>query len=363
MKKLIIPNDVVFLSGNGNHALGADILVHLSELFGKRCVFEHINYNKWPELELDNRIPSYAKMKNKVVVIYQSLFRSDLVEEAEDLIWACKHQYGAQYIIGIFPFMWNRRQDPKMFAKEGDLGKKIAKPDEIQRLRMTISKLAFCGVDEMLVATPHSNMMSEYCKEYGVVFNEINPSPLFAKTMDTFVRDDEKNLVKVYSPDLGSIQRAIELGSLLKCPVLFNEKNRAINSETTIIESEAEEIKNLVMKLREAYNFPEIHYATSEMVKDQIVAMIEDEVASGGTANGTGRRLADFGVKSSYLLATHPVLTLSWRNKLFFNDPFTKVIMANSIPRNYEKRTGGKIFDISLGSLFASDLFRALNRL
>ncbi|HLP86356.1 MAG TPA: hypothetical protein VK153_00540, partial [Candidatus Paceibacterota bacterium] len=88
-----VKEEVIFLSGQGNHQLGADILCELSELFGQRCVFSHININSYPEKELDNRIVDYQKIKDKIVVVYQSMFTPEFVDEAMDLIWACKHQY------------------------------------------------------------------------------------------------------------------------------------------------------------------------------------------------------------------------------------------------------------------------------
>jgi phosphoribosylpyrophosphate synthetase len=362
MKKITVAEDIVFLSGNGNHPLGAEILLQLSELFGQRCNFSHINFNSWPDGERDDSIRDNTQLKGKVVVFYQSMFRENLMLEAMDIIHACKHQYGAKYIIGVFPFLWNRRQDPVMEASETN-GRKVAKPQEFQRLRMLLSHLRHAGLDEMLVATPHSTAMAKYCQEFGIIFREIDPSHLFANALRTFVHEEDFELVKIYSPDLGSIGRAVELARILNCPVLFNEKNRAINSDTTVIDpvSDEESVK-LVSRLRKLYDFENINYGTSELVNGRIVVMTEDEVASGGTANGTAKRLMRLGVKSVFLLATHAVLTPGWRNKLFSDDPFGKVILTNTIPRGYEKRTGGKIYDISLGGPFASKLYQALNR-
>ena len=91
--------------------------------------------------------------------------------------------------------------------------------------------------------------------------------------------------------------------------------------------------------------------------------MIEDEVASGGTANDTGHILFKLNAKSIILLATHAVLTPGWRNKLLFSNPFNKIVMTDTIPRGYDKRTGGLIYDISLSKFFASSLYKILSRL
>lgn len=306
--------DVVFLSGQGNHELGLKILDELSELFGSRCQFDHITINKYPDGELDNRIVNHSKIKGKTVVLYQSVFSQEMLDEAIDLIWACKHQYGATYIIAVFPFLWNRRQDPMMTEdKKEKWSKKIVKQDEVQRLRKTIHLLSCCGVNELMVATPHSNAMENACIEYGIKFHEIDPSSLFATTIQTFVPHEDHHLIKIYAPDAGSIPRAVNLANLLHCPVLFNLKHRAINDKTSIVEEKIEERDNLVNEFRDYYKFQEIYYINPELVKNMIIIMIEDEVASGSTANDTGQMLQRLTAKSVFLLATHPVLSNSCR--------------------------------------------------
>ena len=108
------------------------------------------------------------------------------------------------------------------------------------------------------------------------------------------------------------------------------------------------------------YNYAEIFYATSELVANKIIIMVEDEVASGGTANSTGRLLKSNGAKSIFFFATHSVFTWGWKNKFLQENPFTKIIMADSIHRDYENRTGGLIVDVSLASPIASTLFKLL---
>lgn len=359
-----VQKEVVFLCGNGNYELSSDILKVISELFGQTCTFDHINFNKWPEGEFDNRIVQYEKIKGKVVVFFQSMYTLELSREALDLIWACKHQYGARSIIGVFPFLLNRRQDPMMSENDKEpFSKKVAKPDEIQRLKQTIHLLRVCGVDEMLVATPHSVIMARECANYGIKFHEIDPSSLFATTLETYVHPENRSLVKIYSPDAGSLLRAINLAKILHCPALFSLKNRATNNKTSIVSTKEKEVAKMVDDFKAHYNFDEIYYADPNLVAGQIIAIVEDEVASCTTVNDTGLLLKQYQAKAILLFATHAVLTFGWRNKLFHLDPFTKIIMTDTIPRGNDKRTGGKIFDLSLAPLFGSSIFRILDRI
>ncbi|MDP1760232.1 MAG: phosphoribosyltransferase family protein [Candidatus Woesebacteria bacterium] len=355
--------EIMFLSGSGNYRFGFKVLQKLNELSGQNVFsFDHINYNEFPEGELDNRIPSYGKIKNKTIVLFQSMHTQELVTETLDLLWAIKHQYQAKNIICIFPFMWNRRQDPKMEIDKNEL-ERIPKPDEFQRLRMIISMLQHCGMDDLIVATPHSKTMFETCKEFNVIMHEIDPSELFVERIRTFVPESELGLIRSYAPDRGSIIRAVKIAKMLNCPIFFNLKNRMIYNETSIVTTEGINLKEKEEELRVKYSFPEIHYVTSELVKDKIMLIVEDEIASGGTANSTAKLLRKNGAKDIFLLATHPVLTMGWKNKLFNENPFTRIIATDSIPRHYKKRTGGLIVDVSITQQVASSLFQILNRL
>lgn len=355
-----ISEEVNFYSGKGNPQLAIGALGKLTELVGQTCRLDHINFNRFPEGELDNRFAYWQKIINKTNVFFQSITTLDLSMEILDLIWAAEHQYGSKRNIVVSPFVINRRQDPLMEVGPDDEPGKKAKPDEIQRLRQYISLLAYSGVNDMITVTPHSIAMAKYCKEYGINFHEIDPSLLFVEKVQTFVPDEELHLVNVYSPDLGSVKRAVKMAKLLKCPVLFNLKNRLIYNETSIINADEAELKKLMEELRIKYDYAEIHYATSERIAGKIIIMVEDEVASGGTANNTGQLVKSKGAKSIFFFATHSVFTWGWKNKFLQENPFTKIIMADSIHRDYENRTGGLIVDVSLASPIASTLFKLL---
>lgn len=361
-----VNKEIVFVGGQGNYQLFFKILKDLGELLGNRCSHEPILFDKHSEGEFNSRFEDYKKIQGKVVVFYQSMYSQELFDEALDLIWACKHQYGAKYIIGVFPFMWNRRQDPIM--KEEDKiekwSKKTARPHEIQRLRESIYFLKCAGIDEMLVVSPHSILMKKFCEDYEVKFNEIDVSVTFASRIQTFVPFEDYGLVKVYAPDAGSIPRAVNLARILHCPVLFNLKQRAINLKTTIVDEEKEEIEKLEKEFRTYYDYEKIFYnISSELVDKKVIIMVEDEVTSGGTSNDTGKLLKQYGAKSILLFVTHPVLASGWISRLFHDNPYSKIVMTDSIPRGYGKSTHGKIVDVSVSGMIASSLFKVLDRL
>jgi phosphoribosylpyrophosphate synthetase len=205
--------------------------------------------------------------------------------------------------------------------------------------------------------------MSKYCIEYGIKFHEVDPSELFATKVRIFVPDEDLSLVRIYSPDAGSLGRAVSLARILKCPVLFKLKNRSINRKTSIIHAEKEEIDDITSGFREYYNYNDINYATSDLITGMILVIVEDEIASAGTVNETGIDLHGLGVKLLLIFATHPVLTPGWRENLINGNLFFKIALTDSMPRPYPKQTGGKIVTISLADLLGSSLFKMLNRM
>lgn len=169
----------------------------------------------------------------------------------------------------------------------------------------------------------------------------------------------------VYAPDQGSVSRAFNLAILLPgSRLIFNLKNRDFDNATSIKHNQ-EEAAAIVQSFAKE-NGPEITHITGEntqIMKDAIIIMTEDEIATGGTANGTARLLKSYGAKTIYFVATHAVCTRGWQRKLFHGDPFAKVFLGNTLHRDYANRTGGRIYDLDVAPLVADQLVKIINKL
>lgn len=349
--KEIIKNNVLFFSGNGNHALGKKILKDLSEYVGVDLNFRHINFSRFPDIEPDNKIPQYELIAGKTIVLYQSMFNAKLMEEFLELVWAMKRQYHAKEIIGVIPFLRFRRQDHS------------EKIEEVDRLRMLIDRLKHAGVDQLITVTPHSpKMMLKNCQTYGIKFHPTDMSEIFAQAIRTLLDGEEKNTL-IYAPDEGSISRAVGLAQILGFEVIFTLKKRGLNNTAEIAGPDQREIDELIARAKQELDFPEISYATADKIKGAIILMIEDEIASGETANQTGRHLKALGADTLIFSATHAVCTAGWQRKLFHEDPFDKTFIADSVPRDYENSTGGRMHDLSVSSVLAAGLYKVLRDL
>lgn len=358
-------DDLVIFCGQGNTELGFKILKALGELSGQpRNKFDHIDFSTHYDNEINNQLKKYEKIKDAVVIVYQSMYEQKYYNEALDIIWACKHQYKARYVIGVFPFLINRRQDPVMpDDKKEEWENKKPKPHEVQRLKETIYFLKCAGLDEMLVVTPHSKKMSEYCKHYGIKFNELEPSRIFEEKTKAFILPENRNLVRVYAPDEGSIPRAVKFARLFPCPVLFNFKTRGEDNEISILNKNPDEVQNKLIEFRKKYKFKKIDYFSNDSIKDKIIIIIDDEASSCSTVNTVARNLIKNGADCIYSCTTHPVLVYNWRDKLFLNNPFKKIIMTNTIPRGLQKSSDGGIVDVSVHEMISDCLYQIVSRL
>jgi ribose-phosphate pyrophosphokinase len=338
---------VLFFKGLGNSKLAVEIMDELKEYLGHMPRFSHANYGRWGDGELEDSFPEYLKIKGKTVVFFECLKDESVMLRFLQLCWAAKHQYGAEQIVAVLSFMHYRRQEREDYMHE------------IWRNKWLVQQMKFSGISHVILATPHSKQTGINFQENGIIFKATDLSDLFANRLRPLLPESDKGKkVKVYTPDEGSISRAIELAKRLGIGVLFGLKNRGFNNEVEIIEVDQKKIK----EIKDQFNFfPDLEYAIPNLVKDTIMVIAEDEIDTGGTAHRQAKQLRKYGAEKIYMVFTHAVCTDPWRRKLFDVDsPFSQVIVCNTIPRGEEKRTGGKMHDVSVAAPLASELLRVL---
>ena len=334
----------IFYSGNGNHALSTKVLRHLNEYRGEKNVHSHTNFSEHVDGELNTKYPTFSEIKGQNVVLQQTITDRELLEESFEMGWAIKRQYEADHLIMVIPFSLYRRQE-----HEENL-------NEVCRLKMIIDRFKHVGVDEIITVSPHSPSMEKFCNQFGIKFWEVDPSPLYASTINTYLPETPS----IYAPDKGSIIRAIKLAKLIGARVIFNLKVRGTNTEANIKVAEEHEIKEVIAYFKEKYNFSELYYVNADLIKGENIVIIEDEISTGETANKTGKWLKRLEANELLFLAMHPVCARSWREKFFDGLPYTKVMMGNTIAREYKKQTGGLVHDIDVSELIAQTLYKCL---
>ncbi|MCF7820160.1 MAG: ribose-phosphate diphosphokinase [Candidatus Pacebacteria bacterium] len=329
----------IILSGTGHYELADKTIQWINNSAGSDFKFSHINFDSYPDGEDDFRIPKPEKIKDKNVIIFQSCNTLKLKEEFLTLVFACKKQYQAKKVIAVMPFMMYRRQE----RQEKFL--------EINRNLQFVTEMKAVGVDEILLCDIHSETALTYFKEAGITVHNTSGAKIFAELLEP-VLDKEENVV-IYSPDKGSIVRAINLAKLLHLPVLFNLKERS--AEGTVEQKELEE--SVLQSLREEFDYP---VRPAENLDGQVVIMVEDEIATGSTAKMTAKKLKERGAKKLIFCATHPVCTSGWKRTFVEDSPFDKIILGNTVDRGYKKSTGGKVTNASMHPVLAIKLLSVI---
>ncbi len=330
----------IIFSGQGHYELASKTLQWLNNSAGTDFRFSHINFDSYPDGEDDFRITEPDKIKGKNVIIFQSCNTLELKEQFLTLVFACKHQYQAIKVIAVIPFMMYRRQE----RKEKNL--------EVNRNLKFAMEMKAMGVDEIIVCDIHSKTTLNYFKELDILAHNTSGAKIFAELLEPTLAEEEKACI--YSPDKGSIARAINLAKILHLPVIFDLKER--NSEGVISQKELK--KTVLDSLKEEFEYP---IKPAEDIKGQIIIMVEDEVATGGTAKMTARKLKKRGAEKIIFCATHPVCTSGWKRTFVEDSPFNKIILGNTLDRGYKKSTGGKVTNASMHPVLAIKLLAIIN--
>lgn len=345
-------DEVIFFKGLDNPRFASGLMAKLKEYAGVKPQVEHINYRRFADKELDDVFADHGHIEGKTVVFFECLKDERTMLRFLQLCWAMKRQYKVKYIVAAISFYHYRRQDRP--EKEG----------EIHRNLWLAEMLKANGVDYVVVATPHSDQMRKNCESVGLKFRAVDQSEAFASVLRPVIPENgERQKAKVYSPDEGSIPRAIALAQFLGIGVLFNLKDRPPNNETSMAAVDKEKIKKIIKHARKKYGFSDIQHATKKHIKNVHIIMAEDEVDTGGTLNKQGRMLRESGAAAVHAVVTHPVCSDGWKRKVFYKDPFTKVMMSDTIDRSSEQRTGGRVHDVSMAGPMASAIFRVLQKI
>ncbi len=343
-------NNFAFISGNGNYPLSSMVLDRLRELSGVDLQFLHLNSDYFADGEPDLMIPRYKDLLGRHLVIFQSMTSLKRIDELLTLVWAAKHQYGAESVICVVPFCAYRRQDHP------------DKPAEIERSRYLANQLAAAGATKVIFCDIHSKRVVVNFQEHGIEVVNVSAAPAFAQNLLPLVtRYRQQGLqVIVDSPDLGSFERAVSLAKLLGTPIALGLKNRLSTGQTELMSG----AERLLAELREIHS--DIVLLSDDSLTDAVVVQLDDEVASGGTSQKRARHLlVNTGVKEVIFCGTHTVLTPGWRRT--FLDPevnqFSRIFCANTIHRSYEKKTGGAITTVDISPVIADALYLTLAQL
>ncbi|MCK5061257.1 ribose-phosphate pyrophosphokinase [Candidatus Parcubacteria bacterium] len=332
---------------NGNHALDLSVINEVNDLSHKNLKFHYVNYGLYPDGEIDNQIPDYEEIKDKIAIIFQSAYTAELKEEFLDICRLAYEQYGAKMIVAILPFMYSRRQDHEDDIKEAN------------RNEHFIMEMAARGVKHLILCDIHSLSTIDKAKKHGISAYNVDPARIYASRLRLLVelaKDDGRDFY-IYALDRGSIPRAIALAKLLNVPIAVNLKDRKYDGTTERISN-----TELLEQLSKKYGVDLIEVDKS--LNGSIFCIREDELSTGGSVQDAGGFLRnDIKAHELFFCVTHMVCAPGWKRKLVYKNPFDNIFAGNTIPRNFRNSTGGKITTVSMYQGMAHQLIKIIRKL
>jgi ribose-phosphate pyrophosphokinase len=345
----------VVYGDTGHHGFDEEVLRLVNLLCGTQLKFSHSWHNTWTDGEPGFRLAEPKKVTGKHVIILACPVTPKLENELRDLITACKRQYGAKSVTAVLPFLRYRRQD----RSELDY--------EITRLRWFLSDLKHFGADNLIVCDPHSiEHTRRYATEFGLNLSIADPTRLFADALKGLVQGlGGTSQVRIYSPDFGSVERAIALATMLGTRVIATPKKR-MNGTVSVINRD-----DFTALIRERFGADAPVSCEFTDAQGMNLIMREDEIDSGSTAVLTAGEIRKAGAKTVHFLATHPVCSRGWKQKFFPHDqkpPFDTVWFGNTRPRgdgetDYEGSTGNRVQHIAIEPVISEILIAVLKSL
>jgi len=341
-------------AGSANHgSLNKKILTRVNEATGFGLKFTHVNHKYWSDGERAFVLERFEDIPDKHVLIFSSVYTDKLELQLRELIMACKYQYHAKTVTVVMSFMRYRRQDRQEYQHE------------ITRLRWFIKCLKDWGVDFLIVCEPHNPVATlQFADEFNLPLFIAAPTQLFAQAIQPDIdRVGAKNC-RMYSPDFGSLGRAIALAKATGTTVLGTPKRR-INRRLELLED-----KEFLQRAVAMYGTEILISCDLSDLTGLTLFMTEDEIDTLTTASLTADKVRRDGrPKELNLVATNPVCSPGWKDRLFpYGEPppFDKIWLGNTRHRGddstgeEEQLTGGRVTEVDMAPAIAPVLLKVM---
>ena len=292
--------DLVLFSGSANPKLTADIAKHLGIGLGK------IRIERFADNE--TYVQFLENIRGKDVFLVQPTCNpaNENIMELLIMIDAAKRA-SAGRITAVMPFYGYRRQDRKTESREPITAKLVA------------DLLTAAGADRVATIDLHAGQVQGF---FNIPLDNLTAEPLILN----FLRSKKLTNLTVVAPDVGSAKGARDFSRLLNAEMAVISKKRGAHDEIETVSLIGE-------------------------VKGRSIAIIDDEISTGGTVANAAEILKENGAEDIYVAVTHAILAGSAVQKLNAA-PIKELIVTDTIPIPEEKKID-KIKVLSVAELLA----------
>ncbi|CCQ97343.1 phosphoribosylpyrophosphate synthetase [[Clostridium] ultunense Esp] len=292
-------------SGNSHRELAKSICKELDVPFG--CC----EVGKFSDGEIFVNIDETVRGSDVFIIQPTCTPVNDNLMEILILIDAFKRA-SAGRINAVIPYYGYARQDRKTKAREPITAKLIA------------DLLTVAGIDRVVSMDLHAGQIQGY---FDLPVDHLSGVPILAE----YFKDIIDRETVIVSPDLGGVARARNFANLLDLPIAIIEKRRP--------KANVSEVMNVIGD-----------------IEGKNVIIVDDIIDTAGTITKAAQVLKNFGAKSVYGCATHPVLSGPAIERIE-NSVIEKFVVTNTIPLGEEKLID-KIEVVSVAPIFAEAIRR-----
>lgn len=215
-------------------------------------------------------------------------------------------------INAVIPYYGYARQDRKTKAREPITAKLVA------------DLLTVAGIDRVVSMDLHAGQIQGY---FNLPVDHLSGVPILSEYFKGIV-DGETVIV---SPDLGGVTRARNFANLLDLPIAIIEKRRP--------KANVSEVMNVIGD-----------------IEGKNVVIVDDIIDTAGTITKAAQVLKNFGAKTVYACATHPVLSGPAVERIE-ESVIEKFVITDTIPLEKDKKID-KIEIVSVAPIFAEAIRR-----
>jgi ribose-phosphate pyrophosphokinase len=274
----------------------------IARFFNKEVIVPEIE--QFADGEMEVMLPAdMLKHKNVLVVHASARQPSDAIIDFALAVHAARIS-GAQSIIGVVPYLWYARQH------------KSAIPGKPGAWQTIVRMLEATDIEQVVTVELHNPA----CVQAFSI-------PVYDVIVNQAIADHIKKHIPEYkqcciiAPDQGALTRVRAVADILDVSVLVFEKERYEVDKTKIVQT---------------------HGSCSQTTG----IVIDDIIATGGTAINAANKLYEMGIEQVYGYFVHPVLPHGAQTRIE-ESIFKKVFVSNTIPRP-DLRGKIEVFDVSV---------------
>lgn len=212
----------------------------------------------------------------------------------------------------VAPYLGYCRQDRKVVSREPISAKLVA------------NLITGAGADRLFTIDLHQDQIQGF---YDIPVDHFVGYPFFA----TYFKEKKLKDIVVVAPDVGAVDRARKMATLLRCPMAIIDKRRLDRNKA--------EVLNVIGE-----------------VKGKTTILIDDMVDTGGTIVLAVKEMDKQGARDIKICATHPVLSGKATERLE-KSKASEILFLDTIPIPKEKMIP-KIKQLSMAKLLSKAIKR-----